>query len=227
MPAVQLKFRPTKKAVPELPAKRVRDIMRGPFAVDQTKINMRRLNLSYVLHESSTSPTVASIAKSGWPPRPIPGSRTAAGDVIGIETLERLSPEVILTATIGLPGLLCDIAARLPEVATTVTIDADAACTTELEFFRAPAQLVLPNWSSNRVVAAIAVLRPGGKSAELLCSECFAWPGDASHVIEWLERFILAHVDQWHPRRALWAAPAEELLPEVLKRPESGAIHSR
>ena len=140
--------------------------------------------------------------------------------MIGVENLVDRAPDAVLSAHIGMPALLSDVAARLPAPPAIIAVDSTGRSTREHTFFRAPAELALPDWPTRRLVAAAAVVRPGGNSFELVCSDSFEWPGDAGAALRELERIILAHVDQWHPPRALWAAPAEILLPEVLN--ESG-----
>jgi len=155
------------------------------------------------------------------------GADFSTATTLGIDALERCVPQVILTANLGLPTLLNDITARLPESAAVVHVDAANGAVSRRDFFRAPAHLVLPEWSPSRVVVAVVVRRPGGKSAELICSRCYDWPEEVNCALKALERFILAYVDQWRPPRALWHGPAEELLPEVLPNEASGSSGGR
>jgi hypothetical protein len=182
-------------------------------------MRIRRLNLSFVLHEASTSAAVADAAlasddRYGLRRGPAP-DQTPKNQIVGLDKLSQLAPDVVLTAQIGLPAVLGACAARLPHPPAIVAIDAPGTPTVMRSFFRAPARLELPAWQAQRVAVAAAVVRPGGASIELVCVGTFAWPAGESDALRALERLILAHVDQWRPPRALWDAPAEACLPEL------------
>lgn len=190
------------------------------------------MNFSFVLHEPSDSPAVKALAARVHGLRfrenaPAVASDTGGGDVdarvppdrlndvIGGDALADSPCDAVLTAHLGVPSLLGRIVDRLPVPSVMHAIDAATGPFEEADFFRAPARLSLPALLPRRVRAAVVVVRPGGKTVELVCAPARAWPEERSAAIRDLERMILAYVDQWHPPTALWPYPAEVLLPEV------------
>ncbi|HYI14332.1 MAG TPA: hypothetical protein VEX37_03000 [Thermomicrobiales bacterium] len=119
-----------------------------------------------------------------------------------------------LTATIGVPHLLADALGTSPQ--TLVLIDAESTSRQTTEFFRAPAQLTLPQAGTHRVGVAALVLRPDRQTSHLAVAGMHEWPGDRDAAIRSLERLIQAHAGQWMPQRALWPAPAEVLMPDEI-----------
>jgi len=177
-----------------------------------------RLNFSLVLHERSDSPVVSDhvqtaarhVARVGA----LQADELSGTPPIGFEELVDLAPGAILTATLGLPRVTQLLAHRCPGAPGLIAIDRFSAPYTEAEFFRAPAALALPALPVDRLAVAAALLRPGGKSIEVVTHGPFAWPSDQEAALRAVEDLIRDYLPQWHPPRPLWPGPVEELLPE-------------
>lgn len=171
------------------------------------------LNLSFVLHEPSTSRAIRSAVRA---------VRTHEQRVTQIATVEpngivisNERPDEVeywISARIGVPRLL-PVALGVPPD-QVVLVDADLTKTSPARFFRADASLVLPPESTRRVGVAALVLRPDRQTMHLNLSGVFDWPAECEPALRALERIIQAHVSQWMPGRPLWPATAEFLLPD-------------
>jgi hypothetical protein len=169
------------------------------------------LNLSFVLHERSDSRAVMSAM------RVCRTHARAIGHVGADLALPATASEndhagvtLWLTATIGLPSLLAQALGASPE--QIIAVDTNTDHPRPFQFFRATANLFLPDSRKQRVGAAALVLRPNRRSSHLAVSSVFEWPAERDEAIRTLERLIQAHAGQWMPSRALWSAPAEALL---------------
>lgn len=154
------------------------------------------INFSHVLHEPPDHPTVQAAVRAA-------GKRlhvSAHPDII-LDSTFNDPPDVWLTASIGLPD-------RLPELlevdkAAIIQIDNGNQPTRECHFFGAPARLTLPESTATVGVAAV-VIRPGGRSLQLIIRGPFTMPHDESQVLRELESLIQSHADQWRPSNRLW-----------------------
>ncbi len=173
------------------------------------------LNLSFVLHERAESAAVRALAAAcqehaAWL-RGLDASNEPS--VATIHGTVDVQPDVWLSASLGLYPWLADaLRATTGHEAAVVRID-DAPPTAEAHpFFRAEASLSLPAPRHATVGVASLVARPGRRDAHLSISASFGWPDERGAALRQLERLIQRDADQWAPSRALWRAPAEELL---------------
>lgn len=171
------------------------------------------LNLSFVLHERSDSAAVRSAVRAVRSHASVAG-RLNDSLSAPVDSVQYDDPETTqwITATIGVPHLLADALSVSRD--RMLIADSDAGSPHQVEFFRAPASLHLPSDEPQRVGVAALVLRPDRKTSQLIVSGVHDWPVDHKGAIRSLERLIQAHAGQWMPRRALWSAPAESLLPD-------------
>jgi hypothetical protein len=177
---------------------------------------IRRLNFSFVLHENATSPAVHDVVThSAQHARRLRALRLGrqVDQPIGRSELAAMKPELILTATIGLPVVVGGIAASLASHPVLIVADADAPGRTNAILFRAPAGLRLPNYDVSRLAVAGAILRPGGTTIDIVSHGPFHWPAERDSALAALEDVVRANVAQWMPPVALWEAPAQDLLP--------------
>lgn len=200
----------------------------------------RRLNLSYVLHEPSTSALVRDFAeRSSAETRRLHRATAALAALPDSALRERVvvlatspldargdetSPAAIASIHLGpwwlLPRVLGLVASDGTPWPVHVIDQPAAAVTRTVPFFRAPARLALPEASASGYPAwfAALVLRPGGGTLLLRLE---AVPGPEASPAERdaallgaAERVIRAHVEQWSCPGPLWDAPAELSLPE-------------
>lgn len=195
--------------------------------------NVLSVNLSYVLHEPSTSKSVKRAARAikrferhqpGLRDRIlklsdsdllgrvicVPGSNDSAGSLT--------SDVPIISAHVGLPELLPRIIRLLtgvdflPEI-HLIDDPIHAQKPVELQLFGAPARFDLPLDKGGDIPVAIAglVVRPGNETLMFSCSLV-----PFSDALRSVEALIRDHHNQWMPQRSLWAAPAEVTIPEVL-----------
>ena len=167
-------------------------------------------NLSYVLHERSDSAAVLRTAKEALR-HAKQASRVPA-------TLPLVAPrplpanvEVVLSAQLGLPARLAQVVRAQAPAAQLRFIDHLEGSTAEVQLFRAPARLTLP-YAPAKVAVVAVVLRPGGESAQLSVAGPFEWPAQQADMLRAIEALLQSYPDQWFPREALWAEPAEDLL---------------
>jgi hypothetical protein len=176
------------------------------------------LNLSYVLHERSTSQAVrqcASRCRSNEKRVQRLTEPTGPSVVTGDPTLPH---DHVLTAHLGAHAALSRsiLAAGGTLAHEIVMIDAPGNDLRSHRFFRATAALRLPSDQPARVMVAALVLRPGGRSTQLAVAGCFDWPDEKALAICAVESLIRSYVDQWSPPRALWADSAEVLLQDEI-----------
>lgn len=173
------------------------------------------LNLSYVLHERSRSRAVrdavaACRSHGDWL------ARLGVAEPLPIATVDGAVDshiDVWLTATLGLyPWLPQSLRHLTGSDAPVVRVDAFALEVTTHPFFRADAGLSLAILDGAAVGVAGLVARPGRHDAHLSIAGSFAWTDERAAALREIERLIQRNVDQWLPERALWPAPAEELL---------------
>jgi hypothetical protein len=134
----------------------------------------------------------------------------------GLDEIEAMAPQVMLTATVGLPLRLGRLASDLATRPHVVIIDCPAFGGAEVEFFRAQAELTLPDAVVERLVVAAVVLRPGERTLQISSAGSFSWPAERDNALVALETVIRETASQWHAPRALWKQPAELTLPEML-----------
>ncbi|MEZ4522254.1 MAG: hypothetical protein R3A46_11520 [Thermomicrobiales bacterium] len=204
----------------------------GPPRHDGVEAETLALNYSYVFHEPSWSETVQRAAQANLASQRTTDAlkhRLSSKDrMLGMASLGKIEPEIVLTAHVGAPAALQTITSRRPEPPAIVAVDsATQTGASQQVFFRAPGRLNLPNVSSERLAVVAVVVRPGGAELDLIATGPFNWPEMKAEVIAALEDLIRDYVDQWRPRRAVWPAPAEELLPEVVSRLDSGPGDAR
>lgn len=199
----------------ELFRSKARVTRRGPAHIDGDTL---RVNFSLVLHERSDSAAVAEHVNAavGHAARIESGrfDGRATTPAIGFDELATMRPEVILTATVGLPRLTQRLARRCPGAPLLIVADRLNGGFSEVEFFRATAALALPEIPVSRLTVAAAMLRPGARSVELVAHGPFAWPSERLAALRALEDLIRDYLPQWHPPRRLWPGPAEDVLPE-------------
>jgi hypothetical protein len=176
------------------------------------------LNLSFVLHERSTSAAVASTSKRCFDH----AARAARLDErvpVNVMTGQIHAPvETWMTAMVGCPVAFRAWLREQTRDASVWFVDEDHhTYTTHVDFFRAPARLVLPDPEARVVAVGALILRPDGKTGHLILDGPFTWPGDQHLVLRSIERIVQAHVDQWLPPRPLWSATAEQLLRDEIK----------
>ena len=193
-----------------------------------------RVNLSYVLHEPSTSPQVGAYlarARQARPDLDRAVARLAAlsGPDLVARTL-LLAPdgvpqpdagESVRTVKLRASELLGRVlAARFGggEAAWHVTPLDDPACADAVDatFFRGPARLCLPGPSGgpDGWFAALTI-RPGGETLLLEITRV-AGPDARDRTLRAAEAAIRMHMGQWACAAALWPRPAEAQLSEFL-----------
>lgn len=200
------------------------------------------INLSFVLHEPSTSPAVVTQARRLLARRRRLESaivrlqrlddlmllpRVVLRDQAGVHAVQAHPPNVLLTLRLGAWPLLQRVMTlHLPETraaALLYLVDAEPISPPwSVPVFRAPAALALPPPEQlGRQWAAFATLafRPGRRSVlldivPLPGDPVEAGPGWRSALAGAIETALRDFTDQWWCRRALWAAPAELVLPE-------------
>lgn len=186
-------------------------LVRGHDSLDRQVL---RQNLSFVLHEHSSSEAVIETANACE--RHARAIQDVSRGGIAIHDTPMRFPEtggLVLTARIGAPELLATTLARRDPRLRLLFADHIPASTPPVTFFRAEANLTLPASTEQPVVVAGMVMRPGYRSAHLVTHGPFEWPDDRRVILRSLEQLIQAHVDQWMPLQPLWPAPAESLLP--------------
>jgi len=200
----------------------------------------RRLNLSYVLHEPSTSAVVRAAAeRSNAEARRLRRATAALAALSDAALRQRIvvlattqpdalsqgtAPPAIASIHLGpwwlLPRVLGLIASDGTPRPVHLIDQPAAAATRIVPFFRAPARLAVPDASAPDYPAwfAALVLRPGGDTLLLQLdtvpgSEASPTERDAA-LVGAAERAIRAHVEQWSCPGPLWDASAERSLPE-------------
>jgi hypothetical protein len=199
------------------------------------RLSILRINLSYVLHESSSSATVGRFAK-----QLLVNARAATRATRRIETWteERFLPTIVirdervlwdfqrdaspfvLTIDLGASSLLHRaLHLVLPSTCPAKTLwsvdrwSAEArsySCT----LFRAETTVAVPASSEIPAWFALLVFRPGWRSMLLDLSRLSAATFDRD-LVRTLERVIRDYTDQWWCWRPWWPVPAEKALPEL------------
>uniref|UniRef100_A0A831TBE2 Uncharacterized protein n=1 Tax=Thermorudis peleae TaxID=1382356 RepID=A0A831TBE2_9BACT len=203
-----------------------------------------RLNLSYVLHEPSTSPAVGALARqvlSNW--RRIAAATRRLGSLDDLALLTRVvvrnyrslwaaqaqPPDMLLTVRLGAwPLLERVVGLHLGEQRSPAQLHLldgqPASPSWDLPLFRAPARVSLPpveQLAGQRACFATLVFRPGWRT---LLLDLTPLAGDPAEEREpWVaslgtaaEAAIRGFTDQWLCAHALWEAPAERALPEFV-----------
>jgi hypothetical protein len=176
------------------------------------------LNLSWVLHERSSSHAVRSTAQAALRHAEATTHLTRTLTIEVIDASPTNEIDLVLTAWVGLPrhlpGALTHVHGAMD--APIVVVDADGE-PTEVDFFRGRARLVLPDHRSRTVAVAGLILRPGGRTAHLRVLDVRRWPEETDAVLRALEQLIQPHTDQWLPPRPLWDVPAESGLGDEVR----------
>jgi lauroyl/myristoyl acyltransferase len=201
-----------------------------------------RLNLSYVLHEPSTSPATNALARYLLSSRQRIATATRRLDALPDlallprvvpRDLDRLwsvqadPPHVLLTLRLGAWPLLARVLAlhlseQVPRPAVHLLDDRPRGESRPLLLFRAHARLALPPpevLAGRRVCFATVVFRPGWHTL-LLDLAPFAsdpsedWEQWTTALASAAEAALREFTDQWLCSRPLWTIPAEEALPE-------------
>jgi hypothetical protein len=204
-----------------------------------------KLNLSYVLHEPSTSRTVRQAARTSRGFARRKGnllrafSRLSDADLRACVVLHprtadalrgRRPRDGIITASIGLPDLIArciEVTQDLRDTGNITIVDSPSPHLqpTEVEFFGATAGLNFGEEVSEKRESVVAglIVRPGGESLMLTATRINV--GSENHVdgrvCRELESLIREFVDQWTPEKTLWDIPAERGIPEVLRAVDS------
>jgi len=165
--------------------------------------DMMAVNLSFVLHEESTSRVVQRAVKISKQQRPGQISHIVIDGDAEINVTLWLAPSV---------GDISDIGIALSSNSPVLQIDRGTGHTRNVNFFGAPARLTLPGSENQNIGIAALVIRPGRKSGLLITRGPFTWPDQKQEVVRELEAIIQAHAEQWQPAVQLWPAAAETLL---------------
>jgi hypothetical protein len=173
------------------------------------------LNLSFVLHERSTSAAVQQYARSSSRHRSRINSIQIAHVPATVSGDRSPGCHIVLTAHLGAHELL-GRALSYPDD-TIARIDAFSPSYAEHIFFGSDAQLALPDETPRSVMVAALLFRPGNRSTHLSIEGIFDWPSQRNAAVSAIEDLIQSYADQWSAPRALWRAPAEELLPDEIR----------
>jgi hypothetical protein len=167
------------------------------------------VNLSFVLHEVSTSETVRRAVEISTRHKP------ACTQLVHIHNDgdPALDVDLWFAPSIGTPS---SIASALETETPVWQVDQGTGSTRIVSFFGAPAELTLPDSEPREVGIAALVTRPGRTSALLITRGPFSWPVQELEVLGALETIIQAHAEQWQPGAQLWTAAAETMLDENL-----------
>ncbi|MCS7246292.1 MAG: hypothetical protein NZ696_01620 [Thermomicrobium sp.] len=191
-------------------------------------------NLSYVLHEASTSPNVSRFARTILQQfvRARRAARALAGerdedllprivlrDERAVWAFQRASTTHVLTYAIGATSLLPRVLHLIrPRSAPPITLwwldRPHDRCPVRIPLFRGTATLSLPPTEGMPQWFAILVFRPGWRSVLLDLVELV---GDDAllSLTSTLERTLRDYTDQWWCWRPWWDRPAELVLPEL------------
>jgi hypothetical protein len=165
--------------------------------------DMMAVNLSFVLHEESTSRVVQRAVKISKQHRPGQISHIVRDGNPETNVTLWLAPSV---------GAVSDVETALNSDSPLLQIDSGTGPTRNVNFFGAPARLTLPGSENQNIGIVALVIRPGRKSSLLITRGPFTWPDQEQEVVRELEAIIQAHAEQWQPAVQLWPAAAEALL---------------
>ncbi len=192
------------------------------------------LNLSYVLHEPSTSPLVDRFARSllaqhrrakhatgrmlRWRDEEfIP--RIVFRDEAAVWAFQRDCASTVLTIDMGATELLARTlrlvtpSTRPPLAVWHVDHPGEEKIPTAVPLFRGTALLFLPAGARFPHWFAILIFRPGWRSV-LLDLIQLAGNHPVTALAEAIEHALRDYTNQWWGWRAWWDQPAEEVLPE-------------
>lgn len=201
-----------------------------------------RLNLSYVLHEPSTSQATGALVRQvlanrrriaaatrrlSMLPDLVLLTRVVPRDPHRLWEVQAEPPHTLLTLHLGAWPLLGRVVAlhlgqQQPPEALYLLDDEPVGDSLDLSLFRAPARLALPPAAfigRQRSCFATLVFRPGWRTLLLDLTPLAADPFEAreqwvASLASALEAAIRDFCDQWLGMRALWEVPAERALPE-------------
>jgi hypothetical protein len=164
------------------------------------------VNLSFVLHESSSSVTVRHAARASHRHA---SRRARRGDTV-VDGPPSIEIDTWLAPSVGFPE---ELPAALDGAGYAdrriYFIDGGAGEKREAMFFRSRANLTLPGHNIRQVGVAAFIERPGGGSRQLIVRGPFPWAIDGADALRAVETIIQAHVEQWIPGAQLWPVPAE------------------
>lgn len=180
-----------------------------------TERDLRQIQ-SFVLHDHSESPSVRAAARDCQRHAERWFQTARRAPIINEDPIP--SADIWLTATIGCPAAIDQLASRQPIPPTVIRADQPSESQRSAEFFRAPAILTLPDRASTMLVLA-AIIRPGERDVAIRWHGPFDWPADERNAIRSLESVIQSATGQWRPPANPWLASAEDLLPEREIRP--------
>lgn len=203
-----------------------------------------RLNLSYVLHEPSTSPAVGALARQVLANRRRIGTATRRLSSLDDLTLltrvvprdhrrlwavQARPPDTLLTVRLGAWALLervigLHLGEQHPPAELHLLDEVPADSGWRLPLFRAKACLALPptkHLASRRACFATLVFRPGWRTLLLDLTPLAGDPVEerepwVTSLASAVEAAIREFTDQWLCARPLWEAPAERALPEFV-----------
>ncbi len=201
-----------------------------------------RLNLSYVLHEPSTSQVTSALVRQVLANRRriaaatrhlsmLPDlallTRVVPRDPHRLWEVQAEPPHTLLTLHLGAWPLLGRVVAlhlgqQQPPAALYLLDDEPVGHGLDLSLFRASAHLALPPAALLRrhpSCFATLVFRPGWRTllldlTPLTADPIEAWEQWATSLTSALEAALRDFCDQWLGRRALWEVAAERALPE-------------
>lgn len=203
-----------------------------------------RLNLSYILHEPSTSPAVGALARQVLANRrriDTATRRLSSLDDLALLTrvvprdhrrlwaVQAQPPNTLLTVRLGAWPLLervigLHLGQQHPPAELHLLDEVPADRGWSLPLFRATARLALPpakHLAGRRACFATLVFRPGWRTLLLDLTPLAGDPVEerepwVTSLASAVEAAIREFTDQWLCARALWEAPAERALPEFV-----------
>jgi hypothetical protein len=165
------------------------------------------INMSFVLHEASTSHAVQRAIQTSTHNHTGQMARIIRDGDPDLDVTLWLAPSI---------GTTSAIATALNTDKVILQVDSGTGSTREVRFFGAHAPLSLPGSEQQQVGIAALVTRPGRRSSLLITRGPFRWPSQEQEVLRQLEIIIQAHAEQWQPAAQLWPAGAETLLQDEL-----------
>lgn len=171
------------------------------------------LNFSFVLHDSSSSLVVHKAVEAA---RRHSRARIRVEGTI-LDGDAGIVVDTWITVSIGLPE---NLAAALGKAGLpnndVVCIDRQGSQLQPALFFREQAAISFAPRVTKTLGVAALILRPGGKSQQLIVRGPFDGVSGRKDALRALETIIQAHVDQWMPTVRLWPVPAEILFPDEI-----------
>jgi len=204
-----------------------------------------RLNLSYVLHEPSTTSATRALARQLLGSRDriaratrrlgrlsdlVLLPRVVPRDLDRFWSVQATPPSVLVTLRLGawplLPRVLAlHLSEQGPPPVVHLLDDEPPEDGRPLLLFRAPARLALPppeSLTGRRACFASVVFRPGWQTllldlVPLTADPIERWEQWSTALASAIEAALREFTDQWLCARPLWDLPAEEALPELAK----------